>query len=137
MSLSSSSRSTSTSNRSIHHCPMCPSYAPTLALILNHLRLVHKNDPRFCVQCGVGGCTYTARKFDSLYSHIYRTHPDCGAIKRRRGLNIDTLVELPESERAPLAHDTVQETLYKLPDISGEHNLVCLISFYWSSTQHQ
>ena len=54
-----------------------------MALNLSHLRLVHGRDPRFCVQCGVGGCPYTGKSFAALYSHIYRSHPDCGVIQKR------------------------------------------------------
>ena len=64
-------------------CPMCQFEAPTMALNLSHLRLVHGSDPRFCVQCGVGGCPYTGKSFSALYSHIYRSHPDCGVIQKR------------------------------------------------------
>ena len=70
-----------------------------MALLLNHLRLVHKNDARFSVQCGSGGCTYTARTFDALYSHIYRKHPHCGVIRKRGSSNmaVETSSELGPS----------------------------------------
>ena len=78
-------------------CPMCQFEAPTMALNLSHLRLVHGSDPRFCVQCGVGGCPYTGKSFAALYSHIYRSHPDCGVIQKR-----DTRRSL---ENEPLSND--------------------------------
>lgn len=64
-------------------CPMCNFETPSLELCLSHLRLVHSNDPRFCAQCGIGGCSYTGRSFSALYSHIYRSHPESGVIRRR------------------------------------------------------
>lgn len=64
-------------------CPMCFFQAPSMALHLNHLRLVHSNDSRFHVQCGIGGCSYTANSFSAFYSHIYRKHPDSGVIQKR------------------------------------------------------
>ena len=65
-------------------CPMCHFQSPTIKLSLNHLRLVHGSDPRFSAQCGIDGCSYTGRTFSALYSHIYRTHPECGVIQKRR-----------------------------------------------------
>lgn len=64
-------------------CPMSHFQSPTIQLSLNHLRLVHGSDPRFSVQCGIDGCSYTAHTFSALYSHIYRTHPKCGVIRKR------------------------------------------------------
>ena len=64
-------------------CPMCFVESPNLPMALSHLRLVHGNDPRFCVQCGIGGCSYTGRSFSALYSHIYRKRKGCGVIHKR------------------------------------------------------
>ena len=64
-------------------CPMCPFQAPSMALNLSHLRLVHGNDSNFHVQCGIGSCSYTAKSFSTFYSHIYRKHPDSGVIQKR------------------------------------------------------
>jgi hypothetical protein len=52
---------------------MCTFEAPSVALVLSHLRLVHSNDPHFVVLCG---CSKTSRSFTALYSHIYRHHHD-------------------------------------------------------------
>ena len=62
-------------------CPMCSFECPSIAILLSHLRLVHSNDPRFLVCCGINSCTVTSRSFSSLYTHIYRHHPGAG-IKR-------------------------------------------------------
>ena len=73
-------------------CPMCPFVAPSVALLLSHLRLLHSNDPRFLVRCGIEpGCTYTARTFSALYSHVYRKHRQTGVIRSR-----SSTVELEE-----------------------------------------
>ena len=57
---------------SCYSYPMCQFKCPTvaLALSLNHLQLLHGSDPSFCIQCGIGGCSYTGKSFSSLYSHI-------------------------------------------------------------------
>ena len=64
---------------------MCPFESPTPRLQLNHLRTVHSSDPRFSARCGIGGCSYSARSFSALYSHIYRNHRDAG-ITGSRGI---------------------------------------------------
>ena len=65
-------------------CPVCITFeAPSLQYLLSHLRLVHSHDPRFNVTCGLDGCAYTAQSFSALYSHIYRKHQSCGAIRPR------------------------------------------------------
>ncbi len=55
-------------------CPLCSFEAPSVQVILSHLRLVHSNDPQFLVSCGLNGCATTSKSFSSLYSHIYRHH---------------------------------------------------------------
>lgn len=55
-------------------CSMCSFEAPTVKLVLSHLRSVHSSDPRFNVMCGIGGCARTYRTFSGLHSHIYRSH---------------------------------------------------------------
>ena len=67
-----------------YKCPMCQFETPTMVLNLSHLRLLHSNDPRFSVQCGIDSCSYTGGSFSALYSHIYRHHPHCGIIEKRR-----------------------------------------------------
>ena len=63
---------------------MCVFEAPSVALLLSHLRLLHSNDPRFLVRCGIEpGCSYTARTFSALYSHVYRKHKQAGIISSR------------------------------------------------------
>ena len=65
--------------------PICATFvAPSLPYLLSHLRLVHSHDPRFNVACGLDGCTYSARSFSALYSHIYRKHQASGAIQPRQ-----------------------------------------------------
>ena len=55
-------------------CPMCSFEAPTVKLVLSHLRSVHSNDPRFHVMCGIDGCARTYRRYSGLHSHLYRCH---------------------------------------------------------------
>ena len=65
-------------------CPMCSFEAATVRIILSHLRIVHSNDSRFNVTCGVDGCSRTFRTFSAFYSHIYRQHKNSGIILRDR-----------------------------------------------------
>jgi hypothetical protein len=66
-------------------CPICATFeASSLSYLLSHLRLVHSNDPRFKVTCGLDGCAYTACSFSALYSHVYRKHQSSGAILSRQ-----------------------------------------------------
>ena len=89
-----------------YKCPMCQFETPTMALNLSHLRLLHSNDPRFRVQCSIGGCSYTGVSFSALYSHIYCRHPNSGIIEkcRRQEQIVDdgdaTLSEQPSSTLA-------------------------------------
>lgn len=65
-------------------CPMCVFEAPSVSLLLSHLRLVHSNDPGFLVRCGIeSGCSYTARIFSALYSYVYQRHREAGIINSR------------------------------------------------------
>ena len=97
-------------------CPMCDFEAPSIRQCLNHLRLVHSNDPRFCAQCGIGGCSYTGRSFSALYSHIYRRHPESGVIRKRDRPRIDVEIgivgeedsELLEQQARPLTPPELQ-----------------------------
>ena len=81
------------------NCPMsmCVFAAPSISLILSHLRLVHSSDPNFCVTCGIGGCCTTARSFSALYQHIRKKHKDAGVIQerniRREEENTSTLLK--------------------------------------------
>ena len=88
-------------------CAMCNFETPTLELCLSHLRLVHSNDPRFCAQCGIGGCSYTGRSFSALYSHIYRNHPESGVITRRGRRQRERDEVGPETSQ--LSEQTVQQ----------------------------
>ncbi len=65
-------------NRSVSQklCPMCTFEAPSVNVILSHIRAVHSHDPNFFVTCGLGGCGTTSRSFSALYSHVYRRHSD-------------------------------------------------------------
>lgn len=72
-------------------CPLCTFEAPNVTIFLRHLRTVHSSDPHFIVTCGLDGCTTTSKSFSSLYSHIYRRHPDF--IKKRK----DPLYTTPQT----------------------------------------
>ena len=97
-------------------CPMCNFQTPSVELCLNHLRLVHRNDPRFCARCGIGGCSYTGRSFSALYSHIYRRHPESGIIKRRGVRDRERPAEVPETSE--LSEQPVQRL--SSPDLQSK-----------------
>ncbi len=86
-------------------CPMCSFECPSIAILLSHLRLVHSNDPRFLVCCGINSCTVTSRSFSSLYTHIYRHHPGAG-IKRRSASSLS--MEVPTVSESESHEDTFQ-----------------------------
>ena len=65
-------------------CPICVNFtAASIPLLLSHLHVVHSNEARFLMMCGIGGCSYTASSYSALYSHVYRNHPEAGVIKKR------------------------------------------------------
>lgn len=76
------------SNFAEKNCPLCSFQAPSMRVVLSHLRLVHSSDPRFNVMCGIDGCSSTFRTFSAFYSHIYRRHKNSGIIKRETGAQV-------------------------------------------------
>ena len=95
------------SARSSVLCPMCRFQSPTLALSLSHLRLVHRNDPRFSVQCGISGCTYTGKSFSALYSHIYT---NVGIIQKCRAPDPEQRSALIEEENIGQSPPTISDS---------------------------
>ena len=49
-------------------------YAPSEKLLLNHIRLVHSNEPGFCIQCSRNGCSRTFKNFRTYQNHLAK-HP--------------------------------------------------------------
>ena len=110
-------------------CCLCSFEAPTIAQLLSHLRLVHSSDPRFSVQCGINGCTVTCKSFPSLYSHVYRHHPDAGIRKRKTA---NHLMELRDFTSEPTTssdnHELTPSLL--LSDSTGiEVHIVCQVLY--------
>lgn len=84
--ISKMAESTSSKVLACLFCPLCSNFqAETIHHLLSHLRIVHSNDSRFVVTCGLNGCATTSRSFPSLYSHIYRNHP--GIIRKRKAVS--------------------------------------------------
>ena len=108
-------------------CPMCSFESPTLALGLSHLRLVHGSDPRFCVQCGIDGCSYTGRSFSALYSHIYRKHKESGII-RQRGCTVVLQSHAEVTERCTETADAEPS-----PDINTEPEMQGMARYCYAS----
>ncbi len=56
-------------------CPLCVEFhAPTIQLLIPHIRLVHSNQPGFCVTCGLDGCQRTFRNMKTFTNHMYQFH---------------------------------------------------------------
>ena len=73
------------------HCPYCVEddfTAPSEALLLTHIRLVHSLDPNFSVQCSFDGCSRTFKNFRTYQNHRL-TH-------RPRALDVPPATEIPE-----------------------------------------
>ena len=85
----------------------------------SHLRLVHGSDPRFSAQCGIEGCSYSARSFLALYSHIYRRHPESGVVTRR-GHCVTPQVEPERSE----VSEPSRVHQPSLPELQGNQSLL-------------
>ena len=82
-------------------CPirLCSFQAPSINIILHHLRTVHSSDPNFLVTCGINGCATTSKSFSALYSHIYRHHPQ---IVRKRKNKVSELTSYEHVTDEPL-----------------------------------
>ena len=107
-------------------CSMCNFECPSAQLLLNHLRTVHVNDPHFTTNCVIDCCSYTAKTFSALYSHVYRQHkelirPQSMCPSR---LIIDHCHEPDEAQNADMEH--VIMSLSTTP-IIGIHILFVII----------
>ena len=59
----------------IYNCPLCAEFrAPTVQLLLPHIRLVHSTQAGFCITCGLHGCQRTFRNMKIFTNHIYQFH---------------------------------------------------------------
>ena len=59
----------------IYNCPLCAEFhAPTIQLLLPHIRLVHSTQAGFCITCGLHGCQRTFRNMKTFTNHIYQFH---------------------------------------------------------------
>lgn len=56
-------------------CPLCAEFhAPTIQLMIPHIRLVHSNQPGFRVTCGLDGCQRTFQNMKTYTNHLYQFH---------------------------------------------------------------
>ena len=56
-------------------CPICKEfYAPTIQLLLPHIRFVHSLQPGFFMPCNIDGCQRTFRNFKTFTNHPYKFH---------------------------------------------------------------
>ena len=92
-------------------CPLCSFEAPSVSIVLSHLRTVHASEPNFCVACGLGGCAKTSKSFSSLYSHVYRLHPDF-VQKRKEAVRILPKTSSKSTRADPLTLDESGNVIY-------------------------
>ena len=73
-------RSTLTMSESISTvfaCGIChTNEASTFQKLLRHVRLIHSNEPHFCVRCGINECEKTYKIFSSYLTHLWRHHAE-------------------------------------------------------------
>ena len=56
-------------------CPYCAEFAAvTEKLLLQHVRIVHSNEPGFRIQCSFSGCARVFRNFRTYQNHLLK-HP--------------------------------------------------------------
>ena len=88
-----------------YHCSSCNHITHSARLLLSHLRTIHANDVNFFVICGIDDCSFAARSFSGLYSHVYRHHPQI--ICKRKALEYHSSSSMILSE--PNAFDELIE----------------------------
>ena len=89
---------------STYPCPFCFSdfLAPSEALLLNHIRLVHSSDPNFSIQCSYGGCSSVFKNFRTYQNHRLVHHS--GPIREQNpaeGTCTSLNYQNPESDDVP------------------------------------
>ena len=56
-------------------CPCCGDVSVSLLhQFMNHIRLVHADEPNFQIQCNLQGCKKTFKKFTVFRNHVYAFH---------------------------------------------------------------
>ena len=56
------------------NCPLCESQFATVSIFMTHLKMVHSNEPNFCIQCNMQECQRMFRNFYTFHNHIYSMH---------------------------------------------------------------
>lgn len=101
----------------VYQCPLCRTFSTSAyRLWLSHLGQVHRNDYSFRVMCGYHGCAETKNSYSSLYSHVYRRHPEL--IRKR------CQATCGDEEHFPSTYETTDDT------VDSELSGTCIISFY-------
>ena len=86
-------------------CPICSLLLPDIQHCLSHLRLVHRNDTDFSLQCFItADCTQTFRTFAGFNTHVYRKHRD------RFGLVIANLTKSPDTATTAISLEPTHGT---------------------------
>lgn len=58
----------------MHHCSMCPFFAPLRSELIKHLTSKHRNSPNFIIHCAAQGCGASFRNVRTFQKHCYRHH---------------------------------------------------------------
>lgn len=56
------------------NCPLCESQFATVSIFMTHLKLIHSNEPNFCIRCNLEGCQRTFKNFYTYRNHVYSMH---------------------------------------------------------------
>lgn len=57
-----------------HQCSICNGYFSNSNRFIRHIKLKHKNDPRFSIRCSLCGKTF--KVFRTFYRHL-KNHESC------------------------------------------------------------
>ena len=94
----------------VHMCPLCGFFSPSVQLHVSHYRLVHSKDLNFSVSCGIDGCVELFRSFSAYNSHVYRKHRAALGIKTRWGsADADATSDLNQPTAEMEIHSTPSE----------------------------
>lgn len=53
-----------------------------------HVFEAHSNEPRFCIMCGIEGCSMTFKTYSALSSHLSRKHPNTTIVSQQENPSV-------------------------------------------------
>lgn len=98
-------------------CQICCILSPSLKAHISHLRLVHSDDDRFSLTCGIQECDKQFTSFSGYNSHVYRVH------RSSLGLNtINTADQESHSEDNLIQYDDLADDDFSFPNEPSEND---------------